>query len=216
MRWLVSSYLATVVSDVPSDGSADSHQPAVSDDNLIMMMPYTADELLRLATQARRDNRPADAKRHLLEAANRSREVNARVDLARALASLGEIEWDLHHSDDALQNYEEAAAIYRSEGDVLRLAHTVRHLGDIHRNRRSPDLAEPCYLEALSIYRSHGQTPPLDLANAIRGLAILKGETGEAGEARSLWEEARDLYAAVQVKAGVDESSRRLALLEKR
>jgi hypothetical protein len=54
------------------------------------------------------------------------------------------------------------------------------------------------------------------LANAIRGLAILKSDTADAEAARALWEEARDLYAAVNVKAGVAESNRRLALLERR
>jgi tetratricopeptide (TPR) repeat protein len=135
---------------------------AVSDDNLRITMPYTAGELLSLATQARRENRLADAKQHLLELANRSREINARVDLAKALTGLGQIERDSRHSDAALQNYEEAAAIYRSEGDLLRLAHTVRHVADIHQGRGNPHLARPCYLEALSICRSAGQAPPLD------------------------------------------------------
>jgi tetratricopeptide (TPR) repeat protein len=114
------------------------------------------------------------------------------------------------------QHYEEAVAIYRAEGDPLRLAHAVRHLGDIHRNEGRADLAEPCYHEALDLYRSHERTPPLELANAIRGLALLKEHTGEAEQARSLWEEARDLYQTVNVKEGVDESSRRLDLIANR
>jgi hypothetical protein len=51
------------------------------------------------------------------------------------------------------------------------------------------------------------------LANAIRGLAILLDDSGEADEARALWQEARELYASVNVEAGVAESSRRLAKL---
>ncbi|MFZ0802782.1 MAG: hypothetical protein WBQ09_08105 [Terriglobales bacterium] len=52
------------------------------------------------------------------------------------------------------------------------------------------------------------------MANAIRGFAILKGDSGEVKEATLLWQEAKELYAAVKVEAGVAESSRRLALLE--
>jgi len=52
-------------------------------------------------------------------------------------------------------------------------------------------LAGACYHEALGIYRSHAETPPLDLAldlaNAIRGLAILKSDTADAEAARALW-----------------------------
>jgi hypothetical protein len=45
------------------------------------------------------------------------------------------------------------------------------------------------------------------LANAIRPLAILKERAGEVEEAIHLWRQARDLYAAVNVQAGVAESS---------
>ena len=64
------------------------------------------------------------------------------------------------------------------------------------------------YREALAIYRRNERTPPLDLANALRGFALLKGRSAEAN---ALWQEARDLYAAVGVEAGVAESSGRLA-----
>jgi hypothetical protein len=89
-------------------------------------------------------------------------------------------------------------------------------VGDIHRDAGAAGLAELCYDEALSIYRKHEQTEPLDLANAIRPLAILKDDAGAVEEAKRLWAEARDLYAAANVREGVAESSRRLARLEDR
>ena len=73
---------------------------------------------------------------------------------------------------------------------------------------RMPDASGP---NAAASPSSATRTP--DLANAIRPLAILKFDAGETNEARSLWEETRKLYAAVNVEAGVTESSRRLALL---
>lgn len=85
--------------------------------------------------------------------------------------------------------------------------------GDILWEEGRLDLAEPCYHEALQIYRAGRRTPPLDLANAIRGLAILKEDTGVTEEAKRLWAEARSLYAAVDIKEGVAESSARLARL---
>ncbi len=173
-------------------------------------MSEASNKLLQQALAARRENRLADARRDLVEAVDICRQAGERLDLAKALTSLGQIQRDLHHGDAALQLYEEAAALYRAEEDVLRLAHTVRHVGDIHRESKRPDLAEPCYREALDLYRGHERTPPLDLANAIRGLAILKDDAGEAEAARLLWQEARDLYASVNVEAGVAESSRRL------
>lgn len=127
-------------------------------------------------------------------------------------AGLGQIERDPGNLGAARQHYEEAVAIYPTQGDPLKLAHTVRHVADILQDQGELDLAEPCYDEALKIYRADQRTPPLDLANAIRGLAILKH--GEAEQAKLLWTEARDLYASAGVQAGAAESSRRLGLLE--
>jgi tetratricopeptide (TPR) repeat protein len=106
--------------------------------------------------------------------------------------------------------YEEAAALYRAEANPRKVAHTIRHVADIHRGEGCADLAAPLYNEALAIYRSHAETSPLDLANAIRGLTILKSDAGESEAARELWAEARDLYRSVDVQAGVAECTRRL------
>ena len=66
------------------------------------------------------------------------------------------------------------------------LAHTIRHLGDVYLEDGSPELAEPCYHEALELYRCHEGSSSLDLANAVRSLAVLRWE-----QARALWDEAR-------------------------
>lgn len=180
-------------------------------------MPEHWEKLLNDALQARREGRHQDAKRELGEAVDLCRNASPRTELARALSALGQIERDLHNTEAALQHYQEAVAIYRteahSERNELRIAHTIRHVGDIHRSAGRSALAELCYDEALNLYRANQQTTPLDLANAIRGLAILKADTGDSPQAVSLWTEARDLYAVAGVKEGVAESNRRLAVL---
>jgi len=109
--------------------------------------------------------------------------------------------------------YKLAAAFARAGSDRLVLAHRVRHLGDAYRRQGRSELAESCYIEALSIYRQHQATKPLDLANALRGFALLKESLGAREESRRLWQEAHDLYVKVEVQAGVDESAARLAAL---
>jgi tetratricopeptide (TPR) repeat protein len=107
--------------------------------------------------------------------------------------------------------YEEAVRLYRELDEPLVLAHTVRHLGDVYHEQGRPDLAEGCYHEALGLYRRHEDGSSLDLANAVRSLAVLRWE-----QARALWEEARDLYTTVGIEAGVKESTTRVAALSKR
>ena len=83
--------------------------------------------------------------------------------------------------------------------DTLAVAHSVRHVGDILYEARRFQEAEVCYDEALALYDGESQTPPLDLANAIRSLAVLKDEIGELLAAKILWSRARDLYESVGV-----------------
>ena len=79
-------------------------------------------------------------------------------------------------SATARQCYEEAVLLYRGVDEPLALAHTIRHLGDVYHEQGGPDLAEPCYHEALGLYRTHDKGSSLDLANAIRSLAVLRWE----------------------------------------
>jgi tetratricopeptide (TPR) repeat protein len=176
------------------------------------MTSNAAEKLVKQGYQARREDRLVEAKTHFAEAVDLCRKADTQAMLARSLTGLGQIESDLHDSCAALTHYEEAAAIYRTLNDPLVLAHTVRHVADILRRQGRLAQAAPCYIEALAIYRSDGQTPPLDLANAIRGYALLRGDAGESEEARKLWQEAGHLYATIGVEAGAAEAQRRLSL----
>lgn len=107
--------------------------------------------------------------------------------------------------------YEEAVTLFRETDQPLVLAHTIRHLGDVYLEQGRPDLAEPCYLEALGLYRDLQDDSSLDLANALRSLAVLRWE-----QARTLWEEVRVLYTSLRIEAGVQESAARVAALSSR
>jgi len=177
-------------------------------------MSTPVETLLTRAMQARRENRPADARTDLLEAVSLCRHDEASLLLGLALTALGQIERDLKNPAEALRHYEEAAGIYRSAQDGLKLAHVVRHLADIHLEEGRLAQAAPLYEEALKIYRAHPETPPLVRANALRGYALLKGEQGEKQQAIAIWQEAGMLYASVGVESGAAESKRRIELLE--
>jgi tetratricopeptide (TPR) repeat protein len=166
--------------------------------------------LMENAHLARKEHRLADAHCDLVEAVSLCRQAETRPNLVRALKALGQIERDLGRGDAARPLYEEALVLCREEGDALMLAHTVRHLGDIHQDAGRMTEAEGCYDEALALYRQTHMSP-LDLANAIRPLAILKDTVGKGEGARPLWEKAKELYAAAGVREGVAECTARLA-----
>jgi tetratricopeptide (TPR) repeat protein len=176
-------------------------------------MANTPDELVALGYQARREKRLQDAKNLFSESVALSRQTDDQPALASSLVGLGQIEHDLNNLRAAAQHYQEAVDIYRSESNPGKLAHTIRHVGDILREEGSLTASESCYEEALAIYRKDNATSSLDLANAIRGFALLKSALGEAQQAKSLWQEARNLYESVNVQPGVRESDAQIARL---
>lgn len=166
------------------------------------------------AMKAQQERRLADANAAWTAAVELARAQDNKPELARALRSLGEVERKLHDGPAARLHYEEAVSVHRELGDPQAFAHTIRHLGDVYHDSGLPEMALRCYREALEVYRAHPETAPLDLANAIRSMAVLKSELQERDEARLLWEEARGLYQSAGVEAGVTESNARLVRLQ--
>ena len=130
-----------------------------------------------------------------------------------ALARQGQAERDRGNLAQATRHYADALALCRSQDFPLQTAHISRHLGDIYRESGLVQQAERLLAEAISLYRQNLDTKVLDLANAIRPLALLKTVQGDADSARRLWQEAQILYSAVNVEAGVSECSGHLAKL---
>jgi len=96
-------------------------------------------------------------------------------------------------------------------GHPLLVATTARHLGDIYRKSGLSGQAESLLTEAIKLYRDNLDTKVLDLANALRPLALLLVSRGDTSAARPLLQEARVLYAAINVAAGVSECDAQLA-----
>ena len=113
----------------------------------------------------------------------------------------------------ALDRYQAAVKALRTIDAPERLAHTIRHVADIQRKLNLSSTAEANYAEALALYRAEPATGKLDLANALRGYALLREDTGDLAAARAMWLEARELYRALALQPGVDESRRHLEML---
>jgi tetratricopeptide (TPR) repeat protein len=147
------------------------------------------------------------------KAIKEGRESEGPAFHAEAHGALGAVERNLGNYDAAIAHYQRATAIFREANYEQRMAHSSRHVGDILREHGRPEEAETYYAEALRVYRSLPQTPPLEVANALRGYALLKEHTGCIDEARQLWDEARTLYTLAEVVPGVEESQLHLAIL---
>jgi tetratricopeptide (TPR) repeat protein len=114
---------------------------------------------------------------------------------------------------EALEGYERAADLARSANDMGQLAHAQRHVGDLRRELGQYRSAESAASEAVTLYRQHGGGASLDLANALRVLALAQESLGQLSEADGSWREAKSLYEAVDVLPGVHECDQHIAQL---
>ena len=113
---------------------------------------------------------------------------------------------------DATALYEEAAESFQAENQLARWAHALRHaaefavrVGDSPRGLREAQIV-------VEYYRS-SPPPTLEMANALRVMALAEMAAGENDSAVSHWIEARELYLHAGVADGVLEADRRVAVL---
>jgi tetratricopeptide (TPR) repeat protein len=177
------------------------------------MNPTTPAEWIASGYEARRDQRLDDARNCFSQALNLSGASGDKAQSAQAHAGMGQIERDRKNIGAALKHYQLAVQLYRKQDNPLALAHTVRHVADILLGEKNLEQARNHYEEALSIYRAHESTPPLDLANTLRGYGLLMGRSGHTEEATMLWHEAQAIYEQLGIEAGVNECRSHLAFL---
>jgi tetratricopeptide (TPR) repeat protein len=177
------------------------------------MISGTPESLLDYARVAKKEHRLEEAAELFRKALTECVPSDSPELCATLYEELAYVERNLRDLDTALKLYRQASRTYRSLGNPLKAAHTMRHAADILLEQKRQDEAAPLYAEALEIYREQKDTPPLDLANAIRGFALLKEDVGDRKEALSMWREARDLYELTSIEAGVLESDARIRSL---
>jgi tetratricopeptide (TPR) repeat protein len=134
-----------------------------------------------------------------------SEDFNSIVDQARQDRTEG-------RRHEALTGYERAADLARAANDMGQRAHALRHVGDLQRELGHYRSAESAAAEAVTLYRQHGGAS-LDLANALRVLALAHESLGQLPEAEASWREAKPLYQAVGVLPGVHECDQHIARL---
>ncbi len=165
----------------------------------------SAETLIARAAAARSEGRFDLARDDLRDAIAQLRSGENPLQLADAVRRLGEVERSLAGGDHGAASYQEAIEILRNVQVPLKLAHAVRHLADLYRHQGELGKADDCYAEALSIYEHEELASPLDVANTLRGIALLNERTGFKVRALAFWLRARTLYEAANVESGVNE-----------
>jgi tetratricopeptide (TPR) repeat protein len=176
---------------------------------------HTLKELIARGYAARAERDSAESRAAFFEAVREASLEADRPALAEALCGLAQAERDIGALGPASHQYANAIVLYREIGPPAKLAYALRHEADVFREMCRAAEAEPLYLEAETIYRQLGRETVLDLANTLRGLALVNETTGNVDQAKKLWNEARELYADCDVQAGVSECDKKLSQLAK-
>lgn len=173
------------------------------------------DGLVSRAWQARRDGQLDEAQSLLLKAADLCRtDVLLKPDRVNILRKLAHVLQDKGETDAALKALTEANDLCAQIEDDYLTAHTLSHLGDVYRAKGLLEEADPVYAEALSYYQNADEVSELDLANALRSMALLREQQNDTAQAIKYWRQAHYYYQATHIQPGVDECNEKIAALQ--
>lgn len=127
-----------------------------------------------------------------------------------------QFEADHDQFEKAVEFSKGSVAFYKKAGNTGRIAHATRHLADLQYKLGRWDSAEQNYKEALSIYRANSKSFKGDLANALRGFALLLEKKKAYNAAMKSWREAGEIYSEFGAQEGVEEARKKINELKKR
>ena len=166
-------------------------------------------ELLAEAWIGRRQEKYDEAK-SLVDEAQKLCSKSDYDSLGRIYHVYMQFESDHDNLLKALALCKKSLSYYKKTGNKNKIAHSTRHVADLERHLRREIDSERSYRTAIAIYRDNTNTYKGDLANALRGFAILLEKLKKFKEARETWKETKQLYQACNLLEGVSEAIKKL------
>ncbi|QLQ40009.1 ATP-binding protein [Micromonospora robiginosa] len=157
-----------------------------------------------------RTGQPEQALAHAREALRLHRRAGHVTGQAFALNAVGWSHAQLGDHRAAIESCEQALALFTSAGNVLGQAITWASLGHAHLQLDAFPDAVGCYRHAVRLRREIGHRQ-LE-ADALVSLGDAHLAAGDAGSARQVWQQARDILASL-AEAGTDTVDAKLAAL---
>lgn len=154
------------------------------------------------------------ARENVRKAEKLCEEEDDHLNLGRVFHIFAQFESDQEKYTEAFVHLRRSLEFYKMAGDPDRIAHSTRHVADLERKLGKLAESEADYGKAIEIYRSIPETDECDLANALRGYALVLELRRKNSEAVTVWKEVKDLYRVCGLQAGVDEAETRLRSLK--
>ncbi|MFL9841027.1 hypothetical protein ABS767_08650 [Sphingomonas sp. ST-64] len=122
-------------------------------------------------------------------------EARALTRQARLARDAGNLEWAQHDQQAAI-------ALLRKAGDGHALARALRRAGDIFLAQGDQERAAAALAEAFVLYEASPDAGTLEIADAVRSVALLAEALGEPEQALMMWQDARERYAQAREAGG--------------
>lgn len=171
-------------------------------------------ELLREAWVKRGEKRYDDAQALVKEA-----QGLCKKDDYNSLGSIfhvyRQLESDQGNYLKAVELNQESLNYFKKGNNMQGITHAMRHLADLQCQIGKLADAEGNYREVIDIYRDNPSTHAGNLANGLRGFAVLLEKRGKIKESITVWKETKELYSSIHLQEGVDEAKNKIASLSK-
>lgn len=174
-----------------------------------MTYERSIEEFLKNAWDLRREAK-YDLANYALEKAQEHCKEDDYISRGRIFHIYAQFESDHDNPSRALKLLQRSLSFYKKTGSSIKIAHSTRHIADLERRIGDVEDSESNYRTSIDIYKSNKSTSKVDLANAIRGYALVLEKRGKIQEAIEAWKEARELYRACKLEEGVDEANLKL------
>jgi len=178
-----------------------------------MPQPNDIDRLLEQAWAYRREGN-FKAARDLVENAHKLCKDTDFEYIARIFHIYAQFESDLENYPSALELNQKSLSFYEQIDNPDKKSHSMRHIADIHRRLGNYGESEKSYQQALTIFREYSRARQSDLANMLRGLALVSENLGKTAQAIEAWQEAQSIYQQLGLQNGVDEAAKKIAQLK--
>lgn len=169
--------------------------------------------LLQKAWDQRRQSNYEEA-RKLVEQAEALCQASDHAYLGRIAHIYMQFEADHDNFEKAVEFSKQSIAHYEQAQLQDKIAHATRHLADLQSQLGQLEASEANFRKVLSVYQGQSNTHPGNLANAVRAFAVLLEKTPKKQEALQHWKQAKELYANVGIKEGVEEAETSIRRLE--
>jgi len=133
----------------------------------------------------------------------------------RAFHILAQFEADQDEYKNALNYYQQSLAFYQKTDLQDKVAHSLRHVADTFYSLNNIEEARSQYESVIEIYHSQENTNDVDIANALRGYALVLEKQNEKVAAAKEWATILSIYEKYNLQAGIKEAKQKITRLEK-